>query len=188
MNQRKIAQRRTLRRLRRGLDPGQRQRDDAAIAHQLWRALQFHRGRQIAIYAPVGSEVNLAGFVRRARAAGRQLWLPTIRHRALHFLPANAPLRPGRHRILAPCSGRARAPWALSVIVTPLLGFDLTGRRLGQGGGYYDRTLARLRPRRPWVLGVAYDCQELPAVAADPWDQRLDGIITPTRIHFFCAP
>ncbi|HSW32224.1 MAG TPA: 5-formyltetrahydrofolate cyclo-ligase, partial [Steroidobacteraceae bacterium] len=54
---------------------------------------------------------------------------------------------------------------------------------LGMGAGFYDRALRRRlnagRPwRRPWLVGVAFACQELPGIAASPWDVPLDLIVT----------
>ena len=70
----------------------------------------------------------------------------------------------------------------LDVMLLPLVGFDSEGRRLGMGGGYYDATLAYLRSRRRWrkplLVGVAYACQQLKEVPAEPWDVRLDMILT----------
>jgi 5-formyltetrahydrofolate cyclo-ligase len=67
------------------------------------------------------------------------------------------------------------------LVIAPLLGFDRKGRRLGQGGGTYDRTLANLRAfGRVFVLGLAYSGQEVDEVPAEPHDQRLDAVLTET--------
>ena len=107
--------------------------------------------------------------------------LPQVIGTCLRFLPADAPQRRHRLGFAEPYGRRAWALWSLSVILIPLLGFDRKGNRLGQGGGHYDRALARLRPRRPWLLGIAHDVQEVSAIPTDVWDIPLDGIITPTR-------
>jgi 5-formyltetrahydrofolate cyclo-ligase len=65
------------------------------------------------------------------------------------------------------------------LVITPLLAFDRQGRRLGQGGGYYDRALEALRARRPvFMLGLAYVGQETQGLPDEPHDQRLDAILT----------
>lgn len=65
------------------------------------------------------------------------------------------------------------------VLIVPLAGFDRAGNRLGYGGGYYDRTLARLRAAGPVVaLGLAYGVQELAAIPVEPTDQPLDAVVT----------
>ena len=72
------------------------------------------------------------------------------------------------------------------VIFVPLLAADGRGYRLGQGGGYYDRTLSALRmadPRlwaQPWFIGLGYSGQMVERIAAEPHDQRLHGVLTET--------
>lgn len=74
----------------------------------------------------------------------------------------------------------------LDLLFMPLLGFDSQGWRIGMGGGYYDASLAHLREsqtrrqhwRRPHLIGVAFSVQEIERAPNDPWDVRLDGILT----------
>lgn len=72
------------------------------------------------------------------------------------------------------------APVVPGLILVPLLAFDRRGYRLGQGGGFYDRTFEALRrlPRPPPLVGLAFGGQELDAVPNGPLDQPLDGILT----------
>jgi len=70
------------------------------------------------------------------------------------------------------------------VIVMPLLGFDSRGTRLGYGGGYYDRTLARLS-KRPRLIGLAFSAQELPEIPREPHDIPLDAIVTERGVRNF---
>ena len=65
------------------------------------------------------------------------------------------------------------------LLLVPMLAFDRAGRRLGYGGGFYDRTLAALRGRfAVQAIGIAYAEQEVEAVPAGPEDARLDGVVT----------
>ncbi len=65
------------------------------------------------------------------------------------------------------------------VLLVPLLAFDRKGFRLGYGGGFYDRTLEKLRALKSvTAIGVAYSGQEVDAVPYDAFDQRLDWIMT----------
>ena len=63
------------------------------------------------------------------------------------------------------------------VILMPLLGFDARGTRLGYGGGYYDRTLEKLR-RKPRLVGIAFAAQEIDHIPHEPHDFPLDAIVT----------
>jgi 5-formyltetrahydrofolate cyclo-ligase len=67
------------------------------------------------------------------------------------------------------------------VVLVPLLAFDHAGHRLGYGGGFYDRTLERLRAAKPVVaIGLAYDEQRVDSVPHHDYDQRLDWVLTPS--------
>ena len=67
------------------------------------------------------------------------------------------------------------------IVLVPLLAFDARGYRLGYGGGFYDRTLARLRAKQPVVaIGLAYDEQKVDEVPVEAYDQRLDWVLTPS--------
>lgn len=70
------------------------------------------------------------------------------------------------------------------VILMPLLGFDSRGTRLGYGGGYYDRTLEKLR-KRPRLVGLAFAAQELEIVPREAHDMPLDMVITEQGVRSF---
>jgi 5-formyltetrahydrofolate cyclo-ligase len=74
----------------------------------------------------------------------------------------------------------------LQLIVLPLLGFDGRGQRLGNGGGWYDRALAAPRQgRRPLLVGYAFANQEMDRIPAEPWDVRLDAVVTERGLRRF---
>jgi len=65
-----------------------------------------------------------------------------------------------------------------SVLVAPLVGFDRAGSRLGMGLGCFDRWLADQRAHMGALIGLAFSCQEVEAIAHDAHDIPLDWIIT----------
>jgi 5-formyltetrahydrofolate cyclo-ligase len=69
------------------------------------------------------------------------------------------------------------------LIITPLLAFDASGGRLGQGGGFYDRTFAA----RPDVIrvGFAYAGQAVEALSLEAHDMRLHGVLTEAGYQAF---
>jgi 5,10-methenyltetrahydrofolate synthetase len=114
----------------------------------------------------------------RLRAAGATLALPVVvapgEPLLFRIWHADAPLVAGPFDAAHPSEGPAVVP---DVVIVPLLGFDAAGYRLGYGAGYYDRTLAALRPR-PLALGVGFACGRLPTIRPQPHDIALDAIVT----------
>ena len=112
---------------------------------------------------------------------------------ALRFAPwrAGDPLVTNRYGIPEPDIEPASAldAHAMALVVTPLVGFDAQGHRLGMGGGWYDRTLAFRRDAAaapPWLVGAAFDMQQVDALPIESWDVPLDLVCTPTRSLSLC--
>ena len=77
-------------------------------------------------------------------------------------------------------------PHRLDVVVTPLVAFDLSGNRMGMGGGFYDRTLANWMTRgKPFPIGFAHDCQQVESLPCEHWDVPLPMLVTPTQVLVF---
>lgn len=145
---------------------------------QLCRALGADR---VGVYLAVGSELDTAPLIRALRRSGRSVFVPRIdRAGRMAFVRPGAPraLRKNRHGIAEPGRATDRADRRLDLLVVPLLAFDAAGNRLGAGGGYYDRWLARCAPGRPYRLGYAFAVQAETALPAQPWDQPLDAVVT----------
>lgn len=70
------------------------------------------------------------------------------------------------------------------VVFVPLAGFDRKGGRIGFGKGWYDRFFSRLSASGvyPVKIGLAFSIQEVPSVPCDPWDERLDMVVTENEI------
>lgn len=79
---------------------------------------------------------------------------------------------------------------AMALVVTPLVGFDAHGRRLGMGGGWYDRSFAfRARhPAPPWLVGAAFAAQRVDAIEPRSWDVPLDALCTEQDTWLFTHP
>jgi 5-formyltetrahydrofolate cyclo-ligase len=100
----------------------------------------------------------------------------------------NSPMRANRYGIFEPTLNCAQiCPLAeLDILLIPLVAFDESGNRLGMGGGYYDRTLARLHDEHwqsPQLIGLAHDCQKVNQLPVESWDVPLKTIITPSKTY-----
>ncbi len=142
----------------------------------------------VAAYWPMGSEMDTRPLLEWFNAHGFSLGLPFIKNRdhVLEFyrwMP-DSELETGLFKAKV-CKNREEKVIP-RVIIVPLLGFDPTGSRLGQGGGYYDNTLNYLRAQHPLTaIGLAYDCQLVSNIPTEDHDQRLDYVLTPSTIWKF---
>ncbi|KQZ66515.1 MULTISPECIES: 5-formyltetrahydrofolate cyclo-ligase [unclassified Lysobacter] len=108
---------------------------------------------------------------------------------ALRFAPwrPGDPLASNRYGIpepdVAPTS--LLDPRDLSMAVTPLVGFDPRGHRLGMGGGWYDRSFAfrQREPAPPWLVGAAFEVQRVDALARADWDVALDAVCSDAAVY-----
>ena len=171
------------------------QREDAAIrCARLASALPAVRqARCIAAYLAHRGEMSCEPLIDWALGRSRGVLLPVVTGRLMRF----APYRPGETLVLnrwgiAEPEWRPRG-WVSArrpgVVFLPLTAFDARGNRLGQGGGYYDRAFAFRKHaehwRRPLLVGLAYEFQQVGELQAKPTDVPLDAVITERRIYEF---
>ncbi|MFO1149030.1 MAG: 5-formyltetrahydrofolate cyclo-ligase [Alsobacter sp.] len=138
-------------------------------------------GGSIGAYVAFGDEFNPRGLLEALAAGGRDLALPCT-PRWGHPLVFRA-WRPGdplvRGRMNIPEPGPQAPEVFPQVLVGPPVAFDRRCFRIGYGAGFYDRTIPALRARHSvFVLGVAFACQECPAVPDEPHDVPFDAIAT----------
>jgi 5-formyltetrahydrofolate cyclo-ligase len=143
--------------------------------------LELGAGVAVAAYWPVGDEADVRPLLSHLHGMGASCLLPVVD-------AAGEPLKfrrwsPGQPLEGGPLGTRQPAASAEqgvpAILLVPLLAFDRQGYRLGQGGGYYDRTLPLLRDRgRVEAVGVGYSCQEVETVPFGPTDARLDWVVT----------
>jgi 5-formyltetrahydrofolate cyclo-ligase len=152
-------------------------RDGCIMVSDVFRA-RLHEGLIVASYMPLGSEADPAPLAAAAREAGCRLALPHVTSRSapMRFLDwdGKAALLCGPYGLLQPADDAAEL--SPDIVLTPLVGFDRAGRRLGQGAGYYDRAFALLPDA--WRVGIAWSVQEVDTCPADPWDVPLHAIAT----------
>ncbi|MFW5641293.1 MAG: 5-formyltetrahydrofolate cyclo-ligase, partial [Roseicyclus sp.] len=137
-------------------------------------------GRVVAGYMPIRTEIDPRPAMAALHAGGVRIAVPVIAGRGL-------PLdfrewTPGARLVEGPFGARIpeTGDWLVpEILIVPLVAFDAGLNRLGYGGGFYDRTLARLRAGGPTrAIGFAFAGQEMPSVPAGPTDQTLDAVVT----------
>ena len=150
--------------------------------------LGFGSDAVVAGYWPLREEADPRPLMQTLAAKGHPLVLPRILRRTapLEFRRwiEGDPLRPNAFEIAEPlATAEIMTP---SILLVPMLAFDAAGCRLGYGGGYYDRTLARLRAAGKIVaVGIAYSGQEVAGVPRREHDEPLDAVLTENGMRNF---
>jgi 5-formyltetrahydrofolate cyclo-ligase len=135
-------------------------------------------GLTVASYVPVRGEADPSPLARAAVEAGCVIALPHVVRRDLpmRFLSweTEAALIAGPFGLHQPAEDAAELE--PDIILTPLVGFDRSGNRIGQGAGYYDR--AFVAHPKAWRVGIALSVQQVDTLKPDPWDVPLHAIAT----------
>ncbi len=159
------------------------------LAHRLaFKALpsplvrRLESARIVALYVPMDDEAPAMRLAAQLATMDKIVAVPRVLDRlgGMDFVEwrAEDQLFPGLHGTSHP--EPAGPPVTPDVIFAPLLGFDRSMNRLGQGGGYYDRAFARFP--EALRIGLAWSCQEYDALPADPWDLPLHIIMTEVEL------
>jgi 5-formyltetrahydrofolate cyclo-ligase len=171
--------RRRLRALRRELARGREEASERAAALaplNMWPIAPI-----VAGYLAMESEIDPAPLLQRLAAAGARIVLPAVTRLDAPLIFREVGDRDDLVTDLLGLPTPAPSAPALrpTLVITPLLGFDRMGGRLGQGGGFYDRTLRDLRRRGlVTVVGLAFAGQEIDRAPMGPGDERLDAVLT----------
>jgi 5-formyltetrahydrofolate cyclo-ligase len=185
-----------------------RQRQAASeIARKLLEEqVAWKKATRILFYAPLPGELDVWPLFEDAVRAGKEAYLPRfvgekpLKQFDESQMPAHIPLkrgvnekayvacavrdlekdlRMGQFGIREPVEGCPEVPLKrLDFVLVPGIAFDLQGRRLGRGKGYYDRLLAEVRGK---TCGVAFDEQIADEIPVEPHDIHVNCILTPTR-------
>lgn len=125
------------------------------------------KGKTIAAYTPMDEEINVIPLMYNFLNLGYQIVIPK-KNQALEFegwkKPSNAIIIP-------------------DIIITPMIAFDGNFNRVGFGKGWYDRVMEKLLPIGKIFVGVAYEAQYYKDLPIEDHDQKLNLIITETRIR-----
>jgi 5-formyltetrahydrofolate cyclo-ligase len=169
------------------LSPEERRVASSAISERVAGLELFARAAAVALYAPMGAEVDTADIARRAAAAGKRVAWPRIDPGALALSFASCPpeaLVEGPLGTRQPPGEAPRVPLeSIDCILVPGVAFDARGARLGRGRGHYDATLAAL-PAGAARVGLCFEVQLVAAVPREPHDLALDAVVTERRVVF----
>ena len=193
--QEKKALRQALRKTRRELSANQQKTASQGLLKNLLDLPAYQNSQHIAVYIAADGEIDPLLLVQNAWKQGKQIYLPLVDPKGTHtltFLPwqEDTVMVNNKYGIPEPDSSlyKALPTQELDLVLLPLTGFDENGRRMGMGGGYYDRTFSFVREentqsQQPRLIGLAHECQKVENIPSESWDIPLAGIATDLRYY-----
>ena len=138
--------------------------------------------KSVMLYSALASEVNVDKLIEYF-IPKCDVYLPKVKGNEIVVIKVDkyTPYTIGAFGIKEPTGKEIKPEDAkIDVCITPLLGFDESLNRLGKGKGYYDKFFAKCNARK---IGVAFEVQKLDAIDTNPYDVKLDMVITEDRIY-----
>jgi len=179
---------------RRALTAKQQLANSRSISNTLRRTALFRNSSRIALYLENDGEAAVSQLSQIIRDDKKRCYLPILRP-----LPPNRlwfaeyiigdRLCRNKYGILEPDLRKRKPirPYALDLVVVPLVAFDSECNRVGMGGGFYDRTFSYLNNRNTWrkpnLIGVAHELQKHDSLQQREWDVSLDGVVTESNFY-----
>jgi 5-formyltetrahydrofolate cyclo-ligase len=166
------------------------------LVKQYQKNALFQDARNVALYLSFNGEVNTQPLIDYLWSMNVDVFVPILHpfckgHLLFQEFTHNTKMRENHFGISEPTLDVQRVCPVenLSIIFTPLVAFDLSGNRLGMGGGFYDRTLARLKKlgekSQPIVVGLAHELQKSATLPTETWDIGLPYILTSNKLYSF---
>ena len=174
--------------VRDNVEPAARIEKCLLAAQMAQNHLDFQPGTIISGFVPIRSEIDARPVMDILRKKGARLCLPIVINKTtLEFreLVRGAPMVKAGFGTVGPDENAMVLDPQLMIV--PLAAFDGRGTRIGYGAGHYDRAIARLISKniRPRLIGLAFDCQRVEKIDAEPHDIPLDAIITESGMADF---
>lgn len=174
------------------MNEDERRQASTAACTKLATLEPFRHASVIMLYMPLADEIDLTPFAIGCFRAGKTVCVPTVDWERRDMRPVEVAsfnddlMQIDEHGLRSPRDGRPMLPSVLDMVIVPGIAFDVTGRRLGRGGGFYDRFLARLH-RSVTTVGLAYDVQVVDQVPTAENDRRVEYLATDRRLTH-CVP
>lgn len=173
---------------RQSLSAAQQREYSHEICTQVLQSRLLEAAKHIAIYLPVKGEADPTLLLKISKLTNKQFYLPVLsstkqNHLAFAKYDETTVMKLNRFKIPEPDVQQNELLedlTTLDCVITPLVGVDNAGNRIGMGGGFYDRTFAfkKTIKTKPLLIGFCYDLQLIAPQTPQNWDVSVDAIIS----------
>ncbi len=162
-----------------------RRKKSRKIKKRLFSLEEFKRAHTILFYYSKGSEVETEEMIKEALQKGKRVFLPKVRGREIYLgeiKDLGKDVEKGSFGILEPKgTPKKTTPKGIDLVILPGIAFDLKGKRIGYGKGYYDRFLKEL-PKKVSFIALAYDFQIVNSLPCKRHDRGVGKVVTERRV------
>ncbi|SFV64760.1 5-formyltetrahydrofolate cyclo-ligase [hydrothermal vent metagenome] len=152
---------------------------DKKVLSVLHRIISEMNARTVMLYLPLATEVNLYPLVKVLRREKRQLYVPFMEGKSFRLVKYRYPLETKQFGIKEPKNSKQYRNKEIDIAIVPIVGVDLTYRRVGFGKGMYDRFFEKeMKNIKKTVFVARYLCFSS-QIVTDSYDVRADMIIVP---------
>ncbi|SHJ74677.1 5-formyltetrahydrofolate cyclo-ligase [Clostridium cavendishii DSM 21758] len=168
------------------LDRKEKELSDIKIAESFLKSAYFKECKTIFMYVSMEDEVETKEILKKALELGKHIYVPKVENtqKVMKALRINSLLdlnESGVFGILEPSIDNEELKEEADIILVPGLAFDLSGGRLGYGGGFYDKFLKNSKSSKR--IALCYDFQIVDEVPMEEFDEKIDFIITENKVE-----
>jgi 5-formyltetrahydrofolate cyclo-ligase len=149
---------------------------DKKIVKHLYVALKQKRAQTIMLYLPLKSEVNIFPLLRRLRQEKRMLYVPFMEGKSFRLVKYRLPLENKQFGIKEPKKSNQYRKKQIDIAIVPIVGMDVTQRRIGFGKGMYDRFFEKEKQHISQVWFVSRGLCYSSVKVTDHYDVKADAI------------
>ena len=166
-----------LEKLRKASQRGAYQKDKK-ILQKVYSEIVASKAQTIMLYLPLQTEVNLYPLILKLRKEGRKLYVPFMEGKSFRLVKYRLPLEKKKFGIKEPKDSKQYRQKAIDMAIVPIVGLDVTQRRVGFGKGMYDRFFEKERKNIKTTVFLARELCYSEEIITDDFDVSADIIIT----------
>lgn len=171
------------------VDEAELKRRSAVACERLAGEVEFDQAEVVMLFLPLRHELDATPIALRAWQQGKIVTVPLVSHEQRHMIPLeirslSEPMNIDRLGVRTPAEGRPIPVELIDLLIVPALGFDRNGHRIGRGGGFYDRFLARA-DFKAVTCGLALEEQLIDRVPTAVHDVAVSMLATDEQVIRF---